>query len=301
MIFAVAWAAPARETCGTMSDDRAQRQRREIKYMLREEQALAVRAYLSSYLEPDEFAAGKPDNSYQVHTLYLDSNELATYQSATNGDRNRYKLRIRYYDDNPFSPVCFEIKRRINEAIVKQRARVKREAVRALLYGESPRPGFLHSFKPQEWSDLLDFWQLVERLQAAPRAHNAYLREAYLNQPEASVRVTLDRYIRMGPEFSWDLGTDMADGIEVFSGFVVLELKFTERMPTWMIDMVRGFEIKSSGAAKYVQGVDLLGRAKVARRLTGFEWGSAVVSTATSAPWLDASAAVRGALGPNRK
>ena len=62
-----------------------------------------------------------------------------------------------------------------------------------------------------------------------------------------------------------------------------------------------GFQLKSSGAAKYVQGVELLGEQKVARRLTGFEWGNAVVSTATSAPWLDASAAVRGALGPNRK
>ena len=49
-----------------------------------------------------------------------------------------------------------------------------------------------------------------------------------------------------------------------------------------------------------LEGVELLGEHKVARRLSGFEWGNAVVSTATSAPWLDASASVRGALGPNR-
>jgi hypothetical protein len=284
-----------------MSIDKAQRQRREIKYIISEDLALKVRSYLSSYLEPDEFAVGKPDNSYQVHTLYLDSNQLATYHSANNGDRNRFKLRIRYYDADPWSPVAFEIKRRINEGIVKQRARVKREAVHALLAGESPRPEHLHKWKPQEWSDLLDFWQLVERLQAAPRAHNSYLREAYLNQPEASVRVTLDRYVRMCPEFSWDLGVDLPDAVEVWPDIVVLELKFTERMPTWMIEMVRGFDLKSTGAAKYVDGCDLVGHQKVARRLTGFEWGNAVVSTATSAPWLDNSAAIRTALGPNRQ
>lgn len=283
-----------------MANDKAQRQRREIKYIVSEDVALAVRSYLSSYLEPDEFAVGKPDNSYAVHTLYLDSNQLQTYHAANSGERNRFKLRIRYYDDDPFSPVAFEIKRRINEGIVKQRARVKREAVHALLAGESPIPEFLHSNKPQEWNDLQDFWQLVERLQAAPRAHNAYLREAYLNAPDATVRVTLDRSVRMGPEFSWDLGLELTDAVEVFAGVVILELKFTDRMPTWMIEMVRGFELKSSGAAKYVQGVELLGEQKVARRLTGFEWGNAVVSTATSAPWLDASAAIRGALGPNR-
>jgi hypothetical protein len=283
-----------------MSIDKAQRQRREIKYIITEDLALAIRSYLSSYLEPDEFAAGKPDSSYQVHTLYLDSDQLATFRAANDGDRNRFKLRIRYYDESEDSPVCFEIKRRINEGIVKHRARVRRRAVRPLLAGESPVPEHLFKWNPQQWTDLLEFWHLVERLQAAPRAHNAYMREAYVNS-EASVRVTLDRSVRMGPEFGLDLGTDMTDGIEVFAGTVILELKFTDRMPTWLIEMVRGFELKSSGAAKYVQGVHQLGEHKVARRLSGFEWGNAVVSTATSAPWLDASASVRGALGPNRK
>lgn len=283
-----------------MLSDRAQRQRREIKYMIREEEALAVRSYLSSYLEPDEFAVGKIDNSYSVHSLYLDSNRLATYHSALSGDRNRFKLRIRYYDEDPWSPVFFEIKRRINEGIVKQRARVRREAVNSLMSGESPTPQHLFKWDPRHWADLIDFWHLVERLQAAPRAHNAYQREAYVNG-DATVRVTMDRAIRICPEFGGELGTAVEEGVEVFGNAVVLELKFTERMPTWLIEMVRGFELKSTGAAKYVQGVVLLGEQRVARRRVGFEWGNAVTDTATSAPWLDASAAIRGALGPNRQ
>ena len=280
--------------------DRAQRQRREIKYMIREEQALAVRAYLSSCIEPDEFAVGKPDNSYTVHTLYLDSDDLTTYRNALDGHRNRFKLRIRYYDENPESPVFFEIKRRINEGIYKQRARVRREAVRSLLEGESPRPGHLFKWHPQHWADLLDFWRLVEELECAPRAHNAYQREAYVDST-GSVRVTIDRAIKIGPEFGGDLGIGFDHATEVFPNTAVLELKFTERMPTWMIEMVRGFQLKTTGAAKYVQGVLLLGTQRVARRRSGFEWGHAVVSAATSAPWLDASAQVRGALGPNRQ
>jgi SPX domain protein involved in polyphosphate accumulation len=282
-----------------MSTDRAQRERREIKYLIREDEALAIRSYLSSYLEPDENALGKPDNAYSVHTLYLDSNQLATYRAANDGDRNRFKLRIRYYDEDPRSPVFFEIKRRINEGIVKQRARVKREAVHSLLAGESPIPEHLFKRSDRQWTDLLDFWHLVERLQAAPRAHNAYLREAYVNA-DATVRVTLDRAVRIGPEFGGELGTEIMDAVEVFAGAVILELKFTERMPTWLIEMVRGFELKSSGAAKYVRGVEMLGEQRVARRRSGFEWGNAVTSTATSAPWLDASAAVRHSLGPHR-
>ena len=283
-----------------MSTDRAQRQRREIKYLIREDEALAIRSYLSSYLEPDENALGKPDHSYSVHTLYLDSNQLATYRAANDGDRNRFKLRIRYYDEDPQSPVFFEIKRRINDGIVKQRARVKREAVHSLLAGESPMPEHLYKWSDRQWADLLDFWHLVERLQAAPRAHNAYLREAYVNA-DATVRVTIDRAVRIGTEFGGELGTEIMDAVEVFAGAVILELKFTERMPTLLIEMVRGFELKSSGAAKYVRGVEMLGEQRVARRRSGFEWGNAVTSTATSAPWLDASAAVRRSLGPHRQ
>lgn len=281
-----------------MAIDRAQRERREIKYLIREDKALAVRSFVRSYLEPDEFAVGS-NNSYPVHSLYLDSDQLHTFHACANGDRNRFKLRIRYYDDNPASPVFFEIKRRINEGIVKQRAQVRREAVRSLLVGESPTHGHLQNWSLQQWVDLLDFWQLVEKMEAAPRAHNAYLREAYVNAGQATVRVTMDRAVRLGPEFSGDLGTKLENGVGIYQEFVILELKFTERMPTWMIEMVRSMELTSSGASKYRWGVEMLGLHRVTRRRTGFAWGHAVTTTATSAPWLDASSALRGALGPS--
>jgi VTC domain len=284
-----------------MAVDRAQRTRREIKYLVSEHVALGVRAFVSCYLEPDEFARGKVDNAYPVHSLYLDSNRLHTYWATTSGDRNRFKLRIRYYDDDPASPVFCEIKRRINDGIVKQRARVRRDAIGPLLTGEAPRREHLHSWKPQYWADLLDFWELVERFQAAPRLHNAYMREAYVNAGKASVRVTIDRGVIVEPEFGAELLTTLGRPTQVFTDDVILELKFTDRMPTWMVEMVRGFDLKQTGAAKYVTGVEVLGHNNVSRRRTGFEWGSAVVSTATSAPWLDASTALSRSLGPGHK
>ena len=281
--------------------DRAQRTRREIKYLVSEDQALAVRSFMNCYLEPDENAVGRTDNAYPVHSLYLDSNRLDTCLAVENGERNRFKLRIRYYDDDPTAPVFCEIKRRINEGIVKQRARVRRDAIGPLLAGEAPCREHLHSWKPQYWADLLDFWELVERLQAAPRLHNAYMREAYCSSGKADVRVTIDRNVRVEPEFGYDLSTSMDHSTQIFAEFVILELKFTERMPAWMIEMVRGFDLSRTGAAKYVHGVSVLGHNKVARRRTGFEWGHAVTSTATSAPWGDASASVRASLSPGRR
>src|ERR1051325_11441766 len=113
----------------SMTDEKLQLQRFELKYLVREELALAVRRFVSGYLEIDEFGATRPNLSYPVHSLYLDSDGLTTYWHTINGNKNRYKLRLRYYDDRPNSPVFFEIKRRMNDAILKQRGAVRREAV----------------------------------------------------------------------------------------------------------------------------------------------------------------------------
>src|SRR6185503_16880741 len=112
----------------TMAIDRLQTQRFEIKYLVREETALAIRRFVSCYLKPDEFAAELPQYTYPVHSLYLDSPDLATYQAVQSGEKNRFKLRIRYYSDTD-DAVYFEIKRRTNEAISKMRAKVRRDAV----------------------------------------------------------------------------------------------------------------------------------------------------------------------------
>ena len=88
-------------------DHRLQQQRFELKYLVHEAITPALRDFVSSYLELDDFASGRPDMSYPVHSLYLDSDDLQTYQAAVNGVRNRFKLRLRYYNDDPDAPVYF--------------------------------------------------------------------------------------------------------------------------------------------------------------------------------------------------
>src|SRR5205085_8762667 len=143
-----------------MAPDCLQAQRFELKYLVGEEKALAVRDFISFHLMPDEFAARSPDYSYPVHSLYLDSGNLETYQAVQDGHKNRFKLRIRYYakDDRT---VFFEIKRRMNEVIIKSRAGVRREAVEGLLNGELPQ--FDHLLVPSatELAALQEFCRLM--------------------------------------------------------------------------------------------------------------------------------------------
>src|SRR6058998_2526039 len=159
-----------------MVRDRMQQQRFELKYLIPEETALLVRDFVRSYLEMDEFSVGRPNYSYPVHSLYLDSDDLKLYWSTINGDKNRFKLRLRFYNNHPDTPVFFEIKRRMNNCIMKKRGGVRRDAVDMLLAGYFPEQSHLVSKDPKHMLALQDFCRLMQQLQAKPKAHIAYLR-----------------------------------------------------------------------------------------------------------------------------
>lgn len=238
--------------------DNLQHQRLELKYIIHEKVALGVRDFVSSHLSIDEFGAEQSDLSYPVHSLYLDSDHLTLYWHTINGNKNRYKLRLRYYDDRPLSPVFFEIKQRMNDAILKQRGAVKRTAVDALLAGQLPEVGELYSKEPGQFLTLERFCQLMLHHEAKPKAHVAYRREAWVSTHNNSVRVTMDRQIQLDPEPTASLHTKTNHPFAVFGRNVVLELKFTGRFPDWFRDLVRRFDLWQGSAAKYVDGVTLL-------------------------------------------
>ena len=251
-----------------MADDRMQPQRFEQKYRIdHEETALAIRDFVSSYLEVDEFGATLPNFSYPVHSLYLDSPGLQLYWDTINGTKNRYKLRLRYYENRPDAPVYFEIKRRMNNIIAKQRGGVKREAVEGLLAGQLPEPGHLVSRDPKHLVALQNFCRLMYQTQAKPKTHVAYYREAWSSPIDNSVRVTLDREVRSELEPAIWLSTEMRNPVFVFGTQIILELKFTNRFPTWFNDLVQHFGLMQCGAAKYVEGIAMIG---VDRVMHGF-------------------------------
>src|SRR5690606_9517902 len=156
-----------------------------------------------------------PNFSYPVHSLYLDSRDLKLYRSTINGDKNRFKLRLRFYENRPDAPVFFEIKRRMNNTISKQRVGVRRDAVDSLLAGHLPSPAHLVSKEPKQLLALQNFCRLLANLQAEPRAHIAYLREAWISRYDNSVRVTLDRNVRCEPEPTARLSTVMNNPVVV--------------------------------------------------------------------------------------
>ena len=244
-----------------------QRQRFEKKYRISEELASGVREFVSSHLDLDEHGAGRPSYSYAVHSLYLDSDQLAIYWMTINGDKNRFKLRLRFYDDKPDSPVFFEIKRRMDKIIIKQRCGVGKAAVPLILAGQLPAPDEMLSADPKHLVAIQRFCELSQALEASPKVHVAYLREAWIDPQTDAIRVTFDRRVLGEPEPTTRFCTEMTHPVQPFGREVILELKYTDCFPGWLREMVEKFGLTQCGAAKYCECVDLIGDERLGARL----------------------------------
>lgn len=240
-------------------DHRLQPQRFELKYLIKEEIVPALRDFVSCYLELDDFSVGKPQNSYEIHSVYLDSDGLDTHHATINADKNRYKLRFRYYDGKPGSPVFCEIKQRIDNSILKKRAPIGRDIVSMVVAGQLPAPEQLLSTEPRHYAAMQRFIELYLRLNAKPRLHNHYLREAWVSPHDNSIRVTMDRKIRVEPYFGTEAVATMTRPTRIYREFVVLELKFTGRYPNWFNALVNRFNLMRAAAMKYSGGIAAVG------------------------------------------
>jgi hypothetical protein len=235
--------------------------RYELKYIIPNSVALKIREFIRQHLELDEFGVGQADSAYPVHSLYLDSDNWKIYWRTVNGDKNRFKLRVRYYNESPRTPVFFEIKRRMKDVILKERCGIRRAAAPAVLAGQLPKPSeMIAPDDPAENKAIEAFLRLQFSLSAGPKMHVAYSREAYVNDYNNEFRVTLDRSVRVEPCQAMDLKTSQHKPF-VCTGpgsapddVVILELKFTNRFPNWYRDLVEAFNLPQMGAAKYVEG-----------------------------------------------
>lgn len=245
-----------------MRKDRMQQSRFELKYLISESTAERVRDFVRCYLSMDEFGVGKPNFSYPVHSLYLDSDNLEIYWRTINGDKNRYKLRLRYYSDHPDTPVFFEIKRRMKDVIMKQRGGVRQSAVPLLLNGHFPAQEHLISKNPEALVAVQKFCSLMTDLHARPKSHIYYKREAYVSDND-EVRVTMDRDVYSEPNLEPHIKLKMDKPVHAFVNLVILELKFTNRFPNWFRELVRMANVMQCGAAKYVSGINLMGHRRL--------------------------------------
>jgi hypothetical protein len=232
--------------------------RYERKYLVPERIAVGVRRFVEGYLEHDKHMAGQGPDGYRVCSLYLDTPQLGLYHQSCNGHKNRYKLRIRYYDDFELSPAFLEIKKRTTDTVHKLRAIVPKVAAAKMLRGGYLSHNDLLASDDASHRALEEFRQSFERSNMLGVAFVDYRREAFVSRTAESVRVTFDRHVT-GLKYYPGCGLRTPeDRSRAVTRGVVLELKYNGRAPRWMHDLVTTFGLERQPFAKYVLCVDAL-------------------------------------------
>jgi hypothetical protein len=232
--------------------------RHELKYLIDESKARMFRDLIRGYTTLDENMPGDNCWGYSVRSLYLDNTSLELCRQSMQGHKNRFKLRVRFYDDVPEHPVCFEIKQRLGDVIRKQRALVHRDSVPDLLAGGQPHLRDLAVRRADHETALHMFCRLRDQVGAAPKAYVIYAREAHVSPGSNDLRITFDRQL-LGCPYLHEAPLKLPISANpIRSAGVVLELKFTSTFPVWLRKLVQILELRRTSFPKYVRCIEAI-------------------------------------------
>jgi len=235
--------------------------RYEAKYVVSEQKAARIRAFCRANLSMDPYCAGRADARYPIHSIYLDSPEYQFLRGTLDKHAERAKLRIRTYRD-PRAPAgdqaaFFEIKRKSHGVIYKTRAKVASDLADALMTFDGAAV-FAASGHEAARANLNKFLDLRHRARANPIVGVYYTREAYQSDSADRVRISFDRDLHCGllagPRSRecamwWPLGV----------AGVILEIKFTNTFPFWLLDLIHRDEMQRRGVCKYLLCAQVVG------------------------------------------
>jgi len=225
--------------------------RYEMKYRISEAKACAIERFVKPYLHLDHYCKLQPSGTYPIVSLYLDSHNLRLCRQTLEGNKNRFKLRIRSYTDDLTYPRFFEIKRRMNVIIIKCRAKVRHQDMETVLSGLS--------LPTQDYSEdeqtLKQFLLYTKSINAGPVVRVRYVRRAYEDDSENRVRVTFDRQLAYNVGRALDVSFEGRGWQRHSSNGVILEIKFTARYPAWLSQMVRCLDLQQKSISKYATSI----------------------------------------------
>lgn len=215
------------------------KRRYEIKYFIRPAEYETLRRRAAALLLPD---AHSGPQGYTVSSLYFDDILLGAYRQKVDGVDDRWKYRIRVYNDCA-SLILLEKKSRRHGFIQKHTVALSMEEYRAILAGgrRVPRgaPGPLAA----------DFQARVALLRLAPTVIVRYNRVAFTDR--LGTRVTFDSHIQAGCGEKDLFSSRPGYLLALNSPLVVLEIKFTDRLPAVVRTLFGGLNIQPESISKY--------------------------------------------------
>jgi hypothetical protein len=231
--------------------------RYEIKYLIPMSMVQPISEYVEQFCEMDYYSQISPDNFYVINSLYLDTVSKYVLRKQQNVEHAFSCFRIRSYGADPKPPFYVESKQKIREFCKKRRGKIPFENIEDLF----TRPHDIPGFDPYADKNVACFLEKHTTLGLEPKILTQYRRKAYLSTCDDYARVTFDRDLRFMEETTYNVIPDESrmshyDQPDAFDWHgsgrnVILELKAERKIPIWMIQLVRHFELTRANFSKY--------------------------------------------------
>ncbi|EDY81602.1 hypothetical protein VDG1235_1220 [Verrucomicrobiia bacterium DG1235] len=234
--------------------------RHELKYLVPADWVDDIRCFAQPFCRADGEAAGDPPE-YRITTLQLDTLDHSLHSAKEREFLNRFKLRVRSYGEMGSAPAFLEIKRKLEDRVVKSRCRLEPGVFGVGFSLDSP---VLERASERDRDTYWEFVRLVREMDARPKMLIRYIRESWVGHRSSSQRITFDRALEYAVTDRWSLEApvvwrrmDSAFAFNVSFAPVILELKCSGSLPDWMQQLVRFFSLSRRGICKYSTAVRL--------------------------------------------
>lgn len=216
--------------------------RHELKYHIRTGDYLILRQRLGAVMHHDPHVGA--DGCYQIRSIYFDNYDDKAVREKENGNPQREKFRIRYYNED-LGRMSLEKKIKHNDLCMKVDAPITEEACRRILAGDTD--WMIES----PYSLVQEFYCKMQYQQLRPRVLVSYTREPFVYEP-GNVRITFDYDVRTSL-FSQDLLTDDLHDIDAVSepGMMIMEVKYDAFLPDVIRDILQTGWLRQDSFSKY--------------------------------------------------
>ena len=225
----------------------------EKKYLLDEQQYLALREKLKDYMTVDEYG------ETTICNIYYDTPEHILVRRSLEKPIYKEKLRVRSYGTpKPDGTVFVEVKKKFKGVVYKRRVSMK------LPDSDRFTKGMPVGTKDKQIeNELLYFMKFYKGI--APAMYLSYERIALFGNEDPALRVTFDRNILFREE---DLRLESGSyGRTILpEGTRVMEIKITNAMPLWLAHMLDEMRIFPASFSKYGSAYTLVCKEKLAAK-----------------------------------
>ena len=219
--------------------------RNEWKYVLTNQDLSLLKSRIEQVLVLDPHTPSR--GRYVIHSLYFDDYKDTSVYTTNSGLRERYKWRIRFYDDD-ISYIVLEKKEKLDGRCHKKSCKLTRSEYNTIVFGD-----ITDILYDTDKKLIKELGKDILIYHYRPKVIVDYERIAYVEEI-TNVRVTFDMKISASYDIEHFLDGDYTKYYLQSSEENVLEVKFDEILPSYIRNIVESFSFQQTSFSKYYYG-----------------------------------------------